>query len=1296
MKRLTFILISAWLGIGSGCNRGSSAGDSDARSDKGTSSSTALVTSNGGGTISQDGLQATVPAGAYKQDVRISSEKVAPQRSADGTSALGDGFALSVKTLEGEKVRDLEKPVEVSLSAALPSNLPAKADVFVEIHDPVTLALLEILRPSSVTAGSSNFSVTFSKSGDLNGIYQITVSITPGQLPDLLWRTEAKISKLQTTAVAATSAAISWEAPNSSLSIGRYAVVLMTQAKRTSTDGALSDDALCSTYGTSLAKENTSKSFADLSPSTAYYAGICVAKDSSATPVLSKSVNILFTTSPGGTATATATPTPASPGDPSGLTLTPTSQTAISVGWTAGTGSTTGHRLAWKLGSTAPVSCTSDTAVSSSTMASSVTYPITGLSTGNTVSVRVCSVNSAAVESTGVTGSAITLVVAPNDPTGPGTAVNSSSEITVSWTSGGGSTSAFKIAYQTASAPASCAVGTIISSATVGSVTSYKVRGLAESTLYGFRVCAVNTNPTPDVSAGITSTATTSAAGVACDSGTLDTTCTITSTKTLGNGTTIAGAGNIVVANNGNLTATGTNAFTISMVGNVTVQSGGKIIGNLTQLRASAIDIQSGGEVRGDAHGSVGGTNQDAGTGTAPGQPVNCTAGAGGSGGSHAGFGSAGVGSAGGTAGYGVLDAPTTLGSGGGAGCGAPGGAGGGRVTILADVTMVVNGSLTSNGENANPSIAGSNGSGGGAGGSLWITAPTITGAGTISANGGTSGTRTTGGGGGGGRVAMIYDAMTGFSGQVQAIGGAGLTAGGAGTIYKKINGSLPTLTISGGSTVGANSFFDLAGVYTFATVTVTNNARLFMTGTQAMTINNMDVTSTGAIYHDGLGYTGTYNQSNGNGTSPGQGTNCALVNGGGGGSHGGLGGNGSSAGGASPYGVFDQPVTLGSAGGAGCDAYGGNGGGALKFQVIQTLTLNGSISANGMNGTRSAVVGTPNDSGGGAGGSIWILTSTLTGAGTISAKGGNSSTDGLGGVGTAGGGGGGLIALTYTDKTNFSGTILATGGVGKNPGGAGLVFLLNSGVSNQLIVDNASGSAGRTPIDLTYNLSVDKIIVRNSGRLFIWSARLTPASAQIMTIGAIDVLATASIDHSFAGDAGGGNQGPGSGIAPGGGANCANGAGGGAHGGNGGNGTQGAGGAAYGSASAPITFGSGGGGGCAASSSGGYGGGAFKITVTGTIAISGTITASGQAGEASTTSSGGGAGGSIWLIANSITGSGTISAIGGNGATSGGNTAGGGGGGRIKLQYNTMPVAPTIAVAGGAGVNNGSAGSIQ
>lgn len=89
----------------------------------------------------------------------------------------------------------------------------------------------------------------------------------------------------------------------------------------------------------------------------------------------------------------------------------------------------------------------------------------------------------------------------PPDPTGLNATANSTSQIGLSWTSGGGSTSDFVVAYQLgATAPADCQTGTVATS----SSTSLAVSGLASGRQYSFRVCARDANL--DLSVGVSIT----------------------------------------------------------------------------------------------------------------------------------------------------------------------------------------------------------------------------------------------------------------------------------------------------------------------------------------------------------------------------------------------------------------------------------------------------------------------------------------------------------------------------------------------------------------------------------------------------------------------------------------------------------------------------------------------------------------------------------------------------------------------------------------------------------------------
>ena len=124
---------------------------------------------------------------------------------------------------------------------------------------------------------------------------------------------------------------------------------------------------------------------------------------------------------------------------------------------------------------------------------------------------------------------------------------------------------------------------------------------------------------------------------------------------------------------------------------------------------------------------------------------------------------------------------------------------------------MQVGGTLSLNGiVTANGNAAQIEGAGGGAGGSVWVTARQCAGNGMIFANGG-PGDPDQGGGGGGGRIA-IYSLNNTFTGVIGAYGASGAVPGGNGTIYIATNIPLPQIIAQtpSGSIESAVSFVDL------------------------------------------------------------------------------------------------------------------------------------------------------------------------------------------------------------------------------------------------------------------------------------------------------------------------------------------------------------------------------------------------------------------------------------------------------------------------------------------------------
>lgn len=439
-----------------------------------------------------------------------------------------------------------------------------------------------------------------------------------------------------------------------------------------------------------------------------------------------------------------------------------------------------------------------------------------------------------------------------------------------------------------------------------------------------------------------------------------------------------------------------------------------------------------------------------------------------------------------------------------------------------------------------------------------------------------------------------------------------------------------------------------MPGTYTFATLTVTNNAVLSL---QADTNTNSGVTISAAnifinegarLCADGEGYLGS--------SGPGKGGDAGAGTAGGG--YGGRGGDMLKNYGGQRYGSVTNPLDLGSGGGNSAgNGYGGSGGGAMRLNVTGTITINGVLSADGLAGGYYA--------GGGSGGSIYVTANTIAGSGLISASGGDGNAY------PGAGGGGGRVALHYTNY-NFTGTNSLPGGkgfgVGQN-GRPGTLWLSDfddlSTVASGIGLPPGSYTFPSLSILSNGLLSLQGDTNSNSG------VTITAASITISTGGTLSATGEGYL----------GGSGPGAGTNSG-----SPGTGGGGYGGIGGAGTNSGGGGTYGSETEPTDLGSGGGN--CGSSPGGTGGGAIRLNVSdGTLTINGVLSADGlKGGEYS----GGGSGGSIYVQAKKITGSDSIRACGGDGGTGYGYVCGGGGGGRIAIYYTVDEHAGDTVVDGG------------
>lgn len=324
---------------------------------------------------------------------------------------------------------------------------------------------------------------------------------------------------------------------------------------------------------------------------------------------------------------------------------------------------------------------------------------------------------------------------------------------------------------------------------------------------------------------------------------------------------------------------------------------------------------------------------------------------------------------------------------------------------------------------------------------------------------------------------------------------------------------SLQTLTLTGVS-AAAPSTLTLAGTYTFPeTLSIAINDYGVLTQPAASTTNislkvaSMSIAANGAINLNSKG-SGSY-------VGTGRGGGYGGSGHGGGAGHGGVGGNSSTSGvyGGVAYGSITNPVTVGSGGGYGGSggvgsANGGPGGGAIKLEVSGTLTVNGSITADG--GTGTQYISSGNYGGGGAGGSIWIICGSLAGSSAsalITTNGGAGYA-----AGYAGGGGGGRIALEYSGENNYLGAMRAWGGAGGQTGGAGTIFTKAPGSTNgTLTVNNNAQNGAYTGLVAAGTYQFDNNldgVTNGAGLQFVSGATFViPASGSCTVAGKLDIV---------------------------------------------------------------------------------------------------------------------------------------------------------------------------------------------
>ena len=281
-------------------------------------------------------------------------------------------------------------------------------------------------------------------------------------------------------------------------------------------------------------------------------------------------------------------------------------------------------------------------------------------------------------------------------------------------------------------------------------------------------------------------------------------------------------------------------------------------------------------------------------------------------------------------------------------------------------------------------------------------------------------------------------------------------------------------------------------GTYAYEDILITDNSSLIFGGAVTLEATSVTIDPCCSLSANGTGYP----------EEQGPGAGGSMSGSGTGGGYGGKGGARNDTGGAT-YGSSIAPTDLGSGGGSvSGDAVSGAGGGAIRLNV-DSLVVNGNVSADGGDGTMSSYGGFRG--GGGSGGSIYITANQFSGSGLISAN---------GGYGILGGGGGGRIAIYYSTSA-FQGTVESKGGTGSTKddygqdGTVGFFDTLNNiFYSGHSFVFEESDS----PFNLN-NIVIDNSRVSNKGSITLNANDLTVDHNSVLaisgdaTVGTVDTL---------------------------------------------------------------------------------------------------------------------------------------------------------------------------------------------
>lgn len=252
------------------------------------------ISNDSGGSIGEDGFVAVLPSGATTDSLTAKVLAIdGGMPSPDGLSSVSNAYNMSLQNSNGGTVVTLTKSVDITLTVPITGTPPSKGDFYVAVYDSLSHTVKNIIRPKDVSFVTNAAIVTFSVVGDINGIYQVALALTSGQLPDTVWKAEAQVKDLKVTQLTSNSATATWSPiTNGSTFVGYLIAIIKDDTAKTS---GFTDDNLCSASASLYPKDSTSLQISNLLSSTVYRIVLC-AKKSSDSSLYSLPRSLIFTT----------------------------------------------------------------------------------------------------------------------------------------------------------------------------------------------------------------------------------------------------------------------------------------------------------------------------------------------------------------------------------------------------------------------------------------------------------------------------------------------------------------------------------------------------------------------------------------------------------------------------------------------------------------------------------------------------------------------------------------------------------------------------------------------------------------------------------------------------------------------------------------------------------------------------------------------------------------------------------------------------------------------------------------